>query len=360
MLTRIPILPLFTALLLATPALAMHDTTQPAAGNTRERIAATSPEAGGRQPLTVLIGDAKFTLRGLIEAEASLTHPEGGDAEDDARLSTVQLGLEAELTPWLGGHVIGLWEEEDTEPAEIDEAVLVLKTPEPVGGQVLSLTFGRQYLPFGKFESHMISDPLTLVLGETRSTSAVFGAEGELWTARLGTFVGSVDDGDADGLDTFVAALEVTPHEGVNFGVSYLSDLAESGAELVQDESLYDAEVQALSAFVTLTHGDFGLSAEYLAAIDRFAADQVAGGEDLTGKRPNAWFVEASWSATDRLTLAARYEESADYQGDARRGGGTVAYGLCDYAQVAGEYLRADTDDDNPVHIFTAQLAIEF
>ena len=95
-------------------------------------------------------------------------------------------------------------------------------------------------------------------------------------------------------------------------------------------------------------------------AIDDFAADQVAAGEDLTGKRPEAWFVEASWSATDRLTLAARYEASDDYQGDARRAGATVAYGLCDYAQIAGEYLLDDTDDDNPVHVFTVQLAIEF
>lgn len=342
------------------PALAMHDTTKAEAENVRLRIAETAPDQGGKKPLALAIGTTKFTLTGLVEVEASLTHPEGGDEEDDLRLSTVQLGLEAELTPWLGGHVIGLWEEDDTEPAEIDEAVMVLLTPEPVGGQKLSLTVGRQYLPFGKFESLMISDPLTLDLGETRSTSAVFGAAGELWTARAGAFEGSVDDGDADSLDTFVAALEVTPHEGLTFGVSYLSDLAESGAELVQDKSLYDDAVPALGAFIAFSHGDFGLIVEYLAAIDDFGADQVAAGEDLTGRRPAAWFAEAHWDASERFTLAARYEASKDYQADARRAGVTVACGLCDYAQIAGEYLLDDTDDDNPVHLFTAQLAIEF
>jgi hypothetical protein len=347
-------------LLFAAPALAMHDTIQPATENLRERIAATAPGKDGTTPLSLTLGTAKFTLTGLIEVEASLTHPEGGTKEDDLRLSTVQLGLEAELTPWLGGHVIGLWEEDDTEPMAIDEAVLILKTPEPVGGQRLSLTVGRQYLTFGKFDSRMISDPLTLDLGETRSTSVVMGVEGELWAARLGTFVGSVDDGDANGLDTFVAALEVTPGEGFTLGVSYLSDLAESGAELVQEESLYNDEVAGVSAFIAISHGDFGLSAEYLTTIDTFAANQVAAGEELTGKRPRARFVEARWSATDRLALAARYEKAEAYQGGVRRAGATVAYGLCDYAQFAVQYLHADTSGDSPVHTYTAQLALEF
>ena len=348
----------------ATPALAlelaMHDNPQAAAENVKERIAATAPDATGEPALTMNIGTAKFTLTGLIEVEASLTHPEGGDEVDDLRLSTVQIGLEAELTPWFGGHIIGLWEEDDTEPAEIDEAVLMLRTPAPLGGQILSLTVGRQYLPFGKFESLMISDPLTLDLGETRSTSGVFGVEGELWSVKVGTFEGSVDDGAADSLDTWVVALEVTPREGLSLGVSYLSDLAESGAGLVRDEALYKDEVPAVSVFLSCQHGDFGLAAEYLAASDAFDAGQVEAGKDLTGKRPAAWFVEASWAATDRLVLAARYERANDYQADARRYGAMASYGLFDFAALAVEYLRGNTDGDDPAHTFTAQLAVEF
>ena len=84
---------------------------------------------------------------------------------------------------------------------------------------------------------------LTLDLGETRSTSAVAAAKGDLWTVQLGAFDGSVDNGDADSLDTWVATAELTPHAGVTLGVSFLSDLAESSAELVQELDAIKADL---------------------------------------------------------------------------------------------------------------------
>lgn len=338
-------------------AIGAHPDTQAEAENIRERRAEVVAEPVS--PLTMKIGDARFTLSGLIEAEASLTHQEGGDEEDDLRLSTVQIGLEAEITPWLGGHITGLWEEEDTEPMVIDEAVLSLASPWQFGGQTPALHLGRQYLPFGNFKNNMISDPLTLELGETHTTAAVLALAGERWSASLATFEGSVDDGD-NGFDSWLLAIETTPCEGTTFGASWISDLAESDAELVQEEGLYRDDVPGWSAFVTFQHGDFGLNAEYLAALEHFEAEQVEAGGDLTGRRPEAWTVELSWQATDRLLLAGRYEEANSYQADVHRYGATASYGLCDYALLAVEYLRADAEGDDPVHSLTAQLAVEF
>lgn len=310
-------------------------------------------------PLTLTLGDARFTLSGLIEAEASLVHVEAGDEEDDLRLSTIQIGLEAELTPWLGGHVIGLWEEEDTEPMVIDEAVLSLTSPWQIGGQTPALHLGRQYLPFGRFDSAMISDPLTLELGETHTTAGLLALSGEHWSATVGAFKGSVDDGD-DGVDSWLAAVEATPLTGVTVGASWISDLAESDAELVADEGLYRDEVAGWSAFVAVQHGSLGMTAEYLAAAGRFEAEQVEAGGDLTGERPEAWNLELSWQVTDQLQLAGRYEEANSYQADRHRYGATLSYGLCDYALVAVEYLHARAEGEDPAHTVTAQLAVEF
>lgn len=341
----------------AFPLIATHLETQAKIENIEERRAAVTGE--NPAPLSWQLGQTRFTLSGLIEAEASLVHIEGGDEEDDLRLCTLQIGLDAEFTPWLGGHIIGLWEEDDTEPMVVDEAVISLTSPWQLGGQTPALHLGRQYLPFGRFESVMISDPLTLDLGETHTTAAVLALDGERWSASLGTFDGSVDDGD-DRLDSWLLAIEATPREGVTLGASWISDLAESDAALVQDEGSYGDEVPGWSAFVALAHGNFGLNAEYLAAVDRFEDEQVAFGEDLTGRRPQAWNLEFSWQATEQLQLAARYEEADDYQADVRRYGATASYGLCDYALLAVEYLHADAIDEEPSHTLTAQLAVEF
>ena len=98
----------------ALPQLAAHIGPQSGIENIEERREAVTTESTA--PLTYSLGSTRFTLSGLIEAEASLAHVEGGDEEDDLRLSTVQIDLDAEFTSWLGGRVIGLWEEEDTEP----------------------------------------------------------------------------------------------------------------------------------------------------------------------------------------------------------------------------------------------------
>jgi hypothetical protein len=310
-------------------------------------------------PLALELGTSRFTLRGLIEVEGSIVHAEGGNEEDDLRLCTVQIGLEAELTPWLGGHVTGLWEGDDTEPMEVDEAVLILTSPWKFGEQTPGLDLGRQYLPFGRFHSNMISDPLTLDLGETHTTSTVLSMDGTLWTAKVGAFEGSVDDRD-DGIDSWVAAVEVTPREGVTLGASWISDLAESDAELVQDEALYRDEVPGWSVFAVIQHGPCGLTAEYLAAAKNFGQEQVDGGGDLSGRRPEAWNIELSWQPAERLQLAARYEAARDYQDNVNRCGATVSYGLCDFALLAFEYLHADADSSPPEHAITAQLAVEF
>lgn len=314
---------------------------------------------GTLSPLTWALGQSRLTLSGLLEVEALLNHPEGGDEEDDLRLSTVQLGLEAEITSWLGAHVIGLWEEEDTEPMVVDEAVLSLTSPWQVGGQTPALHVGRQYLPFGRFDSAMVSDPLTLELGETHTTAALLALTGERWSAKVGAFEGSVDDGD-DGIDSWVAAVETTPLEGITVGASWISDLAESGAELVADEGFYRDAVAGWSAFVALHHGSLGMTAEYLAAMERFKAEQAEAGGDLTGERPEAWSLELSWQATGQLQLAGRYEEANSYQADVHRYGATISCGLCDYALVAVEYLHARAEEEDPGHTLTAQLAVEF
>lgn len=363
---------LFTALfILTTPALAIHPAKNSEIENLKKRIevleAQQSTTETSEQDAGTAFGQINqyLTLHGLLEAEVYYAKPDGGDEESDLSLATAELSVEVTLNDFVGGHLTLLYEEEDGEDDDIDvdEAVISLNSTGQLFGQSPSLHVGRMYVPFGMFNSDMISDPLTLELGETQDTAALFVLEGDLWTLKTGVFNGDTDtDGENNNIDSWIFSLEVAARENLSFGVSYISDLAESDNELVQNAALYSSSVAGASAFLSAHCGQFGFEAEYVTALENFDSAMVANGEDLTGKRPEAWNLELAWMPSDQIQVAARYEEARDFQDDVRRYGVTVSYGLHEHVLVALEYLHADSDvdEDDPVNVVTAQLALEF
>jgi hypothetical protein len=362
---------LLTVLLFcATPALAVHPDAKAEIENLKKRIEALESQKDSStqaedQGLDFGQISKYVTLHGLLEAEAYYAKPNDSDEESDLTLATAELSIEATLNEIVGGHLTLLYEEEEGEEDDIDvdEAVISLTSPGQLFGQTPSVHVGRMYVPFGMFNSYMISDPLTLEIGETQDTAALFALEGDLWVFKTGIFNGDTDaDGDNNHIDNFVASLELMPVENLAFGVSYINDLAESDNELVQDATLYSSNVAGASAFLSAQCGQFGLELEYLTALDDFDTALVAIGEDLTGKRPEAWNIELAWMPTEKVQLAARYEEANDFQDDVKRYGATASYGLHEHVVIALEYLRSDADVavDDTVDVVTAQLALEF
>ncbi len=355
---------------LAAPALAIHPDANSEIENLKRRIEAlesqeTSSTQAEDQDLDFGQISKYITLHGLLEAEAYYAKPNDSDEESDLTLATAELSIEATLNEAVGGHLTLLYEEEagEEDDIDVDEAVISLTSPGQLFGQAPSVHVGRMYVPFGMFNSYMISDPLTLELGETQDTAALFALEGDLWVFKAGVFNGETDaEGDNNHIDNFVASLELMPVENLAFGGSYINDLAESDNELVQDATLYSSNVAGASAFLSVQCGQFGLELEYLTALDDFDSALVAIGEDLTGKRPEAWNIELVWMPAEKVQLAARYEEANDFQDDVKRYGATASYGLHEHAVVALEYLRSDADVamDDTVDVVTAQLALEF
>lgn len=327
-----------------------------------EVLEAQQTTQSDEQELSLAQLNEYLSLSGLIEVESSFVNPEGGNEESDLSLATVELSLDATINEFVGGHITLLYEEgENDDEIAVDEGVINISSPGQLFGQTPSLHAGRMYVPFGMFSSYMVSDPLTLDLGETQNTAALVALEGDIWTLQAGAFNGDVDTKEDNDIDSWVAALDVTAHEKIQFGLSYISDLAESEIELVTDEDLYSSSVSGASAYLSLQFGDFGLEAEYLAALEDF--DRVLVGlTDLTGRRPEAWNLELAWMPLERMQLAARYEQAEDFQDDVRRYGATVSYGLYEQMVVALEYLHADAKvaEDDPTHAVTAQLALEF
>jgi len=261
---------------------------------------------------------------------------------------------------------VSLLYEEDATDLEVDEAAI------DVNHAPFFIRFGRIYVPFGVYNSHFISDPLTLALGETRETAALFGFGHDLFSLSAFVFNGDAEKtGEEDHIRDWGASLVVTPMQGVELGASFLSDLADTDAELVAE---YRRRVGGWSAFAIAEHGAFGASAEVLGATKSFSAADLDADGDGHGDKPLAWNLEVSWTPVEKVELAARYEGSDEFEGQPERQYGVdVSWNLLEHTTFSLEYLRGSFDNDfaddlagpdgspaNRRDLVTAQIAFEF
>lgn len=311
-------------------------------------------------------------LSGLIEAEAgyerlNFADPDASNADaSDLSLATVELGIDAAIARHVGGHILFLWEEDDTEPVDIDEGFIILDGADVVP---LYLNAGKMYVPFGYFESHFISDPLTLELGETRESALRVGFANDMVDLSVASFNGDVDEAGADDhVESFVGSARMTlpegtvPGVGLVLGASYISNMAESdGLEGEIPGEIADS-VGGLGGFLSLSFIDrFFFEAEYVGALDEFQGGELSfdGGEAL---KPAAWNFEFAVVPADDWEVAVKYEGGKDL-GDflpEEQYGGTVAYSLFENTVLAMEYLHGEFENGDERDTVTAQLAITF
>jgi len=307
-----------------------------------------------------------LTFSGLIEVETSgesIRFADGSsETGSDLVLATAQLGFGMKITEAARGNISLLYEEDNTE-LELDEAAVDINQA-PLFGRL-----GRIYLPFGVFNSHFVSAPLTQELGETRETAALIGFGQEMFSLSAFLFNGDAEkNGEADHLRDWGTSLVMSPGKGVEFGASYLSDLADSDAGLPE---VYQRRVGGWSAFVTLASERFGFSGEYLGALRRFSPADLDEDRNGRGDKPRAWNLEAFCVLKNTVELAVRYEGSSEFSGNPQRQyGADVSWSPWPYTTLALEYLRGEyatgfsTNDfgNTPDRrdLITAQMAFAF
>jgi len=315
----------------------------------------------------------KVTLSGLIEVAISSEttdhdNPATPDPDSsDITLSTVELGVDVEVAKHVKGHILFLWEEDDTEDVIVDEGIIIIDGADVIP---LYLEVGKMYIPFGNFESHFISDPITLDLGETRESALRVGYINNRVDLSMGTFNGDIQetDDEDDNIDGFfISAVLSMPEDtisGINLtaGISFISNIADSDGLSEEIVTTVEDYVSGLCAFLNVTYNDkFFLSLEHLGATDDFEAGELSfdGGADY---QPSAWNFEFAYAATDRLELALKVEggdDLGDFQVE-KQYGVAALYSLFENTSLAGEYLQGEYDNDDERESLTAQVAIEF
>ena len=226
----------------------------------------------------------KVEFSGVIEIEASLGEGYDDESYSDLTVATVELGIAAEINEKVDAELVLLYEEGETE-LDVDVATLAF---EDLIGPV-DLLVGKQYLPFGRFETALVNDTLVLELAETNKTAALFGLEQDGFSAGFYLFDGSVDREDHVENYGFTVSFG---QENFNVGFDYISALTESDAvsELVDPLDL-DSDDGAFSLSGSLNVDVITIIAEFMTAIDDI--EFVGGGEF----QPQAIQVEVDFAA---------------------------------------------------------------
>ncbi len=312
----------------------------------------------------------RVRIGGLVEVEAGYEKRKFNDpaAEDettgDVDVAAVELDMDVRIVDHVDGHVLIKYEEGDV---FLDEGFITL-----TGGDDLPayLIAGRQYIPFGNFDSHFVTDPTTLMLGETNEGAVVAGYRlgDDMADLALGAFKGKVrKSGDDDTIDGYVASLTATPFEGLVFGASYTSSLAaaDAFADEVTDTENMASHVAGFSAHVSLEFLDsFKFMGEYVGALERFRAGEIYDPADDKPRKPKAWNAELAFAVTDAVEITARCggsEDGADLLPESQYGA-VINWRFFDNTNLALEYLygKFENDDHGKTHTVTAQLAVEF
>ncbi len=317
----------------------------------------------------------RIAISGLIEVEASHQNVDYDDpAEEDTResdvdLATVELGVDVRIVEHLDGRVLFKYEDDDL---FVDEGYITLSGTETFPAYLIA---GRQYIPFGYYDSFFVTDPNTLILGETTEGSVVAGyrIKEDLLDISVGAFNGDIDEaGDDDVINGFVAAIIAKPLPFLTLGASYTSSLAASNAlsDAVADTDgdgeagPIDDQVGGWSAFATIEFLErFKLIGEYVAAFDSFKAGELYDAGDTRERDLSAWNLEFGAVIVDSLELAVRYggsDDGGDFLPETQYGA-VINWGFFENTNLALEYLHDDyADDVMAADTVTAQLAIEF
>jgi hypothetical protein len=316
-------------------------------------------------------------LSALVEVATNATNDDINDSDtSDINLATVEIGFDAQISNWSSGHILLLYEEgEEDDHIIIDEGTITLGNLDEFPAY---LTAGKMYVPFGSFESNMISDPLTTEIGETGDTSVLVGFETGNFYGSAYAFNGDIaESGKNDKIDTYGANIGyVMENESIelDLGLDWINNIGDTNGIGDHLDGTVSGEiadyVDGISIHAILTIGSVSLIGEYVAAIDSFMAAEVAW--KTGGAKPCAYNIEAAFSTklfSQETTFALGYQttdEAVDLGLVEELYIGSVSMELFPHTNLAIEYSIADdysvddggTGDD--VTSATMQLAVEF
>jgi len=301
-------------------------------------------------------------IGGVVEVDYVNSDSDGDDS-DDLVTATVEVGITTQVNDWVSAELVLLYEEDTDNQSDgdssfdVDTAMVSIADPDASW----FINAGQYTLPFGSYSSHMISDPFTLLHGETGDTAAEAGYSANGFTVSAYVFDGDRFDagGDSADVNNWGAALgyeaETDSFSFVgHFG--YINDVLESD-ELSGAGGLQSGRAPGWIASAEVGAGDFTIIGEYLQQTDI----ALAGSTD----EPSTYNFEVGYgfdAAGLPATVALGFTGSDEADGLVAEESIRGVFGLeiMDGTSVAFEYANDEDYDGTDTDTFTGRLGIEF
>ncbi|MEJ2765920.1 LbtU family siderophore porin [Photobacterium sp. MCCC 1A19761] len=234
----------------------------------------------------------QISIGGTLELEASILSPYIGDASTDLALATAELGIAADINDWVSSEIIFLYEQDDT-PLEVDVATLYLSPPD----EPWYLTAGQFYLPFGVYDTQMVSSPLTSDVGETRETAFLTGVAQRDFYASVFLFNGSNKKEGKEHLNNWgvqVGLATETDNIVLISELSYINDIGDSDnlQDVLRSQNVNDY-TDGWNGFAKAISGPWTVIGEYTATLSGFESNVLT--FNFHGAKPSAWNLELGY-----------------------------------------------------------------
>jgi hypothetical protein len=316
-----------------------------------------------------------ISIGGKLEALATETENFSKANTSDITLNKVEAYIDVEPADWVMGHVQFVYEDAGSETVSLDEAYAKIGNTEKFP---LFLQTGKWAVPFGSFETAMVTDPLTKSMAETKEKAVLVGAEVSGFTIEGYVYNGDTQKTaesnhiDQYGLSVGYAA-EIKGAK-LSVGAGYINNLADSEG---LTSALGTANSRALSSYVpgydlhaAIEIAGFAVSASYLTASKEFQTAELAFAGH--GAQPAAWATEVAYTASilekdvTFSVTAQGTKEALALSLPERRYGGAVTVAFHPNAKVGVEYLRntdysvADGGTGADGHTANVKLTLEY
>jgi len=318
---------------------------------------------------------ANTEISGTLETEIGRDTDFNNVNSSSINQATVEINLNSQISPTVSTNITLLYEDNGDNPLNVD-AAFVRISKEKIPWRI---QFGLQYLPFGWFETYMVSDPLTLELAETSESAFLLAYENNIY-ARVYVANGDINKVDSEvtvghyGV-SFGFKSDVEANTGIDVGFDYTNNIGDSNnaGDLITQDPFLSGGIGSngsMEKFIPGAAGHLGIKihslhlvTELIYATDKFQSPEIR----LNDAKPSAANAEIALEFGNDNIIAVGVQRSVDMEGFGLPASRTLATLSSNFSNGIGVALEIRNDKDytdtgtgNSGHGFTMQFSAAF